>query len=93
MPPQAEVLGTLMPVGGGDPIPLLKPELIIGRRGSNRPQLQHARFKLTVKPAGKVLALMLASGIGFGELCVKLLEDAAKNFKPGVRSYHGAKKK
>ncbi len=27
MPPQAEVLGTLIPVGGGDPIPLLKPEL------------------------------------------------------------------
>jgi pSer/pThr/pTyr-binding forkhead associated (FHA) protein len=33
MPPQREVLGTLMPVGGGDPIPLLKTELVIGRRG------------------------------------------------------------
>ena len=32
MPPQTEVLGTLIPVGGGDPIPLLKPELTVGRR-------------------------------------------------------------
>ena len=32
MQPQREVLGTLMPVGGGDPIPLLKSELTIGRR-------------------------------------------------------------
>src|SRR3954453_18738515 len=32
MQPQRVVLGTLMPVGGGDPIPLLKPELTIGRR-------------------------------------------------------------
>jgi pSer/pThr/pTyr-binding forkhead associated (FHA) protein len=34
MLPQREVLGTLIPVGGGDPIPLLKPELTVGRRGS-----------------------------------------------------------
>jgi pSer/pThr/pTyr-binding forkhead associated (FHA) protein len=34
MPPQKELLGTLLPVGGGDPIPLLKPELTVGRRGS-----------------------------------------------------------
>src|SRR6516164_6897016 len=32
MPPQEEVLGTLVPVGGGDPIPLLKPEITAGRR-------------------------------------------------------------
>ena len=32
MPPEREVLGILLPVGGGDPIPLLKTELILGRR-------------------------------------------------------------
>lgn len=31
---QPEVLGILQPVGGGDPIPLVKPELTIGRRPS-----------------------------------------------------------
>ena len=42
MPPQRETLGTLMPVGGGDPIPLLKPELVVGRRA----ELRHpARFR------------------------------------------------
>jgi pSer/pThr/pTyr-binding forkhead associated (FHA) protein len=34
MPPHAENLGTLRPVGGGDPVPLKKPELIVGRRPS-----------------------------------------------------------
>ena len=29
-----QMLGQLVPVGGGDPIPLLKPQLIIGRRPS-----------------------------------------------------------
>jgi hypothetical protein len=33
MPPEKETLGTLVPVGGGDPVPLLKPELVVGRRG------------------------------------------------------------
>jgi len=33
MPPHDEVLGTLIPIGGGDPIPLLKPEITVGRRG------------------------------------------------------------
>jgi len=32
MPPATKVLGLLKPVGGGDPIPLLKPELVVGRR-------------------------------------------------------------
>src|SRR6516165_8334864 len=31
---QGKVLGILKPVGGGDPIPLMKAELIIGRRRS-----------------------------------------------------------
>src|SRR3954471_8813954 len=30
----SKVLGVLKPLGGGDPIPLLKPELILGRRPS-----------------------------------------------------------
>jgi len=34
MPPENEKLGTLIPVGGGDPIPLLKSEIVVGRRGS-----------------------------------------------------------
>ena len=32
MPPQPEVLGMMKPIGGGDPIPLLKPEVVLGRR-------------------------------------------------------------
>jgi len=32
MRPLSEVLGVLNPVGGGDPIPLLKPEMVVGRR-------------------------------------------------------------
>jgi hypothetical protein len=31
---QGKVLGILKPLGGGDPIPLLKPEIIVGRRRS-----------------------------------------------------------
>jgi predicted component of type VI protein secretion system len=31
-PVSDEILGTLQPVGGGDPIPLTKPELVVGRR-------------------------------------------------------------
>jgi predicted component of type VI protein secretion system len=34
MRPQSEVLGVLQPVGGGDPIPLIKAEIIVGRRAS-----------------------------------------------------------
>jgi predicted component of type VI protein secretion system len=34
MRPHAEVLGILQPVGGGDPIPLNKPEMVVGRRPS-----------------------------------------------------------
>jgi predicted component of type VI protein secretion system len=35
MPTETMMLGELMPVGGGDPIPLLKPNLVIGRRESS----------------------------------------------------------
>jgi pSer/pThr/pTyr-binding forkhead associated (FHA) protein len=34
MPPQGSILGTLRPVGGGDPVPLRKVELVVGRRPS-----------------------------------------------------------
>lgn len=34
MPPHATFLGILKPVGGGDPVPLNKPELIVGRRAT-----------------------------------------------------------
>ncbi len=32
MRPTSDVLGVMHPVGGGDPIPLIKPEILIGRR-------------------------------------------------------------
>ncbi len=32
MRPISGILGTLQPVGGGDPIPLTKPEMVVGRR-------------------------------------------------------------
>ena len=51
--PENETLGTLIPVGGGDPIPLLKPEIVVGRRGSCDIQLdfenvsgKHCTFRL-----------------------------------------------
>jgi pSer/pThr/pTyr-binding forkhead associated (FHA) protein len=34
MRPGSEVLGILQPIGGGDPIPLMKREIVIGRRPS-----------------------------------------------------------
>jgi pSer/pThr/pTyr-binding forkhead associated (FHA) protein len=34
MPPHGSNLGTMKPLGGGDPVPLRKPELIVGRRPS-----------------------------------------------------------
>src|SRR4051812_47735318 len=34
MPSQPNNLGMMMPVGGGDPVPLRKEELIVGRRPS-----------------------------------------------------------
>jgi hypothetical protein len=32
MPPSSKVLGVMIPIGGGDPIPLIRPELTVGRR-------------------------------------------------------------
>jgi pSer/pThr/pTyr-binding forkhead associated (FHA) protein len=34
MPPHATYLGIMKPLGGGDPVPLTKPELVVGRRAS-----------------------------------------------------------
>jgi pSer/pThr/pTyr-binding forkhead associated (FHA) protein len=34
MPPQASALGIMKPLGGGDPVPLRKNEMIVGRRPS-----------------------------------------------------------
>ena len=39
MSPQKTVLGVMKPVGGGDPVPLTKPEVTIGRRPSCDVQL------------------------------------------------------
>jgi pSer/pThr/pTyr-binding forkhead associated (FHA) protein len=57
MLPHAEVLGTLIPVGGGDPIPLLKPELTVGRRGSCDIRLDFQNV------SGKHCALRLINGV------------------------------
>jgi pSer/pThr/pTyr-binding forkhead associated (FHA) protein len=34
MPPHSNELGIMKPVGGGDPVPLRKPEMVVGRRAS-----------------------------------------------------------
>lgn len=34
MPPQGNLLGLLKPIGGGDPVPLTKVDLVVGRRAS-----------------------------------------------------------
>jgi pSer/pThr/pTyr-binding forkhead associated (FHA) protein len=57
MPPERELLGTLLPVGGGDPIPLLKPELTIGRRAGCDIRLDYENV------SGKHCALQLINGI------------------------------
>jgi pSer/pThr/pTyr-binding forkhead associated (FHA) protein len=57
MPPDKEVLGVLLPIGGGDPIPLLKPELILGRRPICDIRLEFNNV------SGKHCALQLISGI------------------------------
>lgn len=57
MPPPSEPLGTLSPIGGGDPIPLLKPELLVGRRGSCDIRLDFDNI------SGKHCALRIINGI------------------------------
>jgi pSer/pThr/pTyr-binding forkhead associated (FHA) protein len=57
MPPQEEVLGTLMPVGGGDPIPLVKPEITVGRRRGCDIRLDFENV------SGKHCSLQLINGV------------------------------
>jgi len=57
MPPRSEVLGILQPVGGGDPIPLNKPEITIGRRPSCDIRLDFENV------SGKHCLLRLLNGI------------------------------
>ena len=57
MRPRSEVLGILQPVGGGDPIPLNKPEIIIGRRPSCDIRLDFENI------SGKHCLLRLLNGV------------------------------
>jgi pSer/pThr/pTyr-binding forkhead associated (FHA) protein len=57
MQPEREILGTLVPVGGGDPVPLLKPELTLGRRAGCDIRLDFENV------SGKHCALQLINGI------------------------------
>src|ERR1700739_1350397 len=57
MRPRSEVLGILQPVGGGDPIPLNKPEMIVGRRPSCDIQLDFENI------SGKHCMLRIINGV------------------------------
>ena len=57
MRPQTEVLGILQPIGGGDPIPLTKAELVIGRRPSCDIRLDFENI------SGKHCTLRLINGV------------------------------
>jgi predicted component of type VI protein secretion system len=57
MRPQSEVLGVLHPVGGGDPIPLIKNELTVGRRPSCDIRLDFENI------SGKHCVLRLINGV------------------------------
>jgi pSer/pThr/pTyr-binding forkhead associated (FHA) protein len=57
MPTERELLGTLVPVGGGDPVPLFKPELTLGRRAGCDIRLDFENV------SGKHCALQLVNGI------------------------------
>ena len=57
MQPRPELLGTLLPVGGGDSIPLLKPELVVGRRAGCDIRLDFENV------SGKHCVLTLINGV------------------------------
>jgi len=57
MRPRGEVLGILQPVGGGDPIPLSKPEMVVGRRPSCDIRLDYENI------SGKHCLLRLINGV------------------------------
>jgi predicted component of type VI protein secretion system len=57
MRPRSELLGIMQPVGGGDPIPLTKPEMIVGRRPSCDIRLDYENI------SGKHCLLRLVNGV------------------------------
>ena len=57
MRPGSEVLGLLQPIGGGDPIPLMKKEIVIGRRPSCDISLDFENI------SGKHCALKFINGV------------------------------
>jgi pSer/pThr/pTyr-binding forkhead associated (FHA) protein len=57
MRPPPEVLGVMYPVGGGDPVPLTKTEIIIGRRPGNDIRLDFENI------SGKHCKLRFANGL------------------------------
>jgi pSer/pThr/pTyr-binding forkhead associated (FHA) protein len=57
MGPSREIYGTLLPIGGGDPIPLLKTELTIGRRPACDVRLEFENV------SGKHAVLSLVNGV------------------------------
>lgn len=57
MPPVSKVLGVMIPIGGGDPIPLIRYELTVGRRPSCDIRLDFDNI------SGKHCVLRLINGI------------------------------
>ncbi len=57
MRPRSEILGILQPVGGGDPIPLHKSEMVVGRRPTCDIQLDFENI------SGKHCMLRLLNGV------------------------------
>jgi pSer/pThr/pTyr-binding forkhead associated (FHA) protein len=57
MRPHAEVLGVLNPIGGGDPIPLIKAEMLVGRRAGCDIRLDFENV------SGKHCVLRLINGV------------------------------
>jgi predicted component of type VI protein secretion system len=57
MRPRSEVLGVLQPVGGGDPIPLYKNEITVGRRASCDIRLDYENV------SGKHCLLRMLNGV------------------------------
>jgi predicted component of type VI protein secretion system len=57
MSPASEVLGVLKPVGGGDPIPLSKAELVVGRRAGCDVRLDFENI------SGKHCVLRIINGV------------------------------
>ncbi|WP_165064131.1 FHA domain-containing protein [Paludisphaera rhizosphaerae] len=57
MGPSREIYGTLVPVGGGDPIPLIKTQLLVGRRPSCDIRLEFENV------SGKHATLTLMNGL------------------------------